>query len=181
VTTGAAAAEPHARLNALSPEEAQQALRRCCGSSRWVAAMVDRRPFSSTAALHDAADRVWRTLERADFLEAFAHHPPIGSGSGSGGGAPRETADGVARAWSAEEQARVAEAGADVATALRALNQAYAVRFGYIFIVCATGKSAEQMLALLRARIENDPETELGVAAAEQAKITRLRLEKLAR
>jgi 2-oxo-4-hydroxy-4-carboxy-5-ureidoimidazoline decarboxylase len=196
---GAAAGprEPHALLDALAPEEARQALTRCCGSGAWVAGMLARRPFGSTAALHAAADAVWGALGRADFLEAFSHHPPIGGGDAAvdsrgglgrrqeGADEPiaerREGAGGATRAWSAEEQARVAEAGAQAAAELRALNQSYAARFGYIFIVCATGKSADELLALLRVRLENPPEIELGVAAAEQAKITHLRLDKLAR
>jgi OHCU decarboxylase len=157
-------------VNGLAPEEARQALARCCGSSRWVAAMLARRPFPSTAALHAAADEVWRGLGRTDVLEAFASHPRIGEGATS--------------AWSAEEQARAAASTAaapQTAATLRALNDAYAARFGYIFIICATGKSADEVLAALRARLANDPDTELGVAATEQAHITRLRLEKLAR
>ena len=166
-------AAPHALLNALAPEEAGRALVRCCGSSRWVSGMLARRPFSSGDDLHAAADAVWAGLGRDDFLEAFAHHPQIGGGAG---GAPAAT-----RAWSAEEQGRAGTGSADDAAALRALNQAYAERFGYIFIICATGKSAAEILAALRARLGHDPDTELGVAAAEQARITHLRLEKLAR
>jgi OHCU decarboxylase len=153
-------------VNQLAPEEARQALARCCGSSRWVAAMLSRRPFLTTAALYAAAEEVWGTLARTDLLEAFASHPRIG--------------DRATSAWSAEEQARAAAGGAETTASLRALNDAYAARFGYIFIICATGKSADEVLAALRARLENDAETELKVAAAEQALITRLRLEKLA-
>jgi 2-oxo-4-hydroxy-4-carboxy-5-ureidoimidazoline decarboxylase len=166
---------PHEAVNALGPEEARQALARCCGSSRWVAAMLARRPFADDAALYAAAHDVWRALGPDDILEAFAHHPRIGE---AGTGA--RTA--ATRAWSAEEQARAAAGLAeDAAAALRALNDAYAARFGYIFIICATGKSADEILGALRARLANDPATELGVAATEQARITRLRLEKLAR
>jgi 2-oxo-4-hydroxy-4-carboxy-5-ureidoimidazoline decarboxylase len=165
---------PHALVNALAPEEARQALMRCCGSTRWVAAMLARRPFASDGALYAAADDVWRSLAPADFLEAFAHHPRIGDRSGG-------ALTAATSAWSAEEQARAAAGPAETAAALRALNDAYAARFGHIFIICATGKSAEEILAALRARLPNDPETELGIAAAEQGQITRLRLEKLAR
>jgi len=161
---------PAVVLNGLSSEAARDALARCCGSRRWVEAMLAARPFASSEALHALADRSWLGLERADFLEAFAQHPAIG--------ARPEALD----AWSSEEQARASGAGdAYGTTQLRALNEAYAARFGYTFIVCATGKSAGEILAALRARLDNDATTELAVAAAEQARITHLRLEKLAR
>ena len=134
--------------------------------------MLARRPFVSAAALYAAADEIWSGLGREDFLEAFAHHPQIGGRV--------QARPGVDAAWSQQEQARVAEAGGDTLGALRALNAAYLDRFGYIYIVCATGKSADEMLALLKARVDNEPARELAIAAGEQAKITRLRLEKLA-
>jgi 2-oxo-4-hydroxy-4-carboxy-5-ureidoimidazoline decarboxylase len=169
--------EPHEVLNRLPPQEARAALLRCCGSHRWADEMLRRRPYPSADALYSDADQVWGALDRDDFLEAFAHHPVIGGGgAGAANGSLAST-----RAWSSEEQAGVAGADAETVAALRAANRAYAERFGFIFIVCATGKSAREMLALLQARIDNDPETELGVAAAEQAKITRLRLQKVAR
>jgi OHCU decarboxylase len=157
-------------LNALSDEAARDALARCCAAHRWVDAMLATRPFASSEALHACADLVWATLERPDFLEAFAQHPAIGA-----------RAEALS-AWSAEEQARAAASGnAEGATELQALNEAYAARFGYTFIVCATGKTADDILAALRARLHNDATTELAVAAAEQARITHLRLQKLAR
>jgi 2-oxo-4-hydroxy-4-carboxy-5-ureidoimidazoline decarboxylase len=164
--------EPHAVLNALAPDEARAALARCCGASRWVEAMLARRPFASTAALYGDADAAFVALGRTDLLEAFAHHPRIGARPGV---ALQATA-----AWASQEQARVSEADADTKEALRAANEEYRERFGFIFIVCATGKSAAEMLTLLRARLPNDPTRELAVAAGEQARITRLRLEKLA-
>jgi OHCU decarboxylase len=157
--------EPHQLLAALSATEARQALLRCCGSRRWVEAMLAERPWPSTAALHAAADRVWATVDGADLLEAFAAHPRIGGGGASG--------------WSGEEQAGVRGAADDTREALAAGNLRYFERHGFIFIVCATGKSAEEMLALLRARLDNDSETELRLAAAEQAKIIHLRLARL--
>lgn len=169
-------AEPHAILNALPDAEARAALIRCCGSSRWADEMLRRRPFPSTALLYAIAGAIWSTLGRDDFLEAFAHHPRIGGGDAASNGALATT-----RAWSSEEQAGVAGAAMDTVASLQSANRAYAERFGFIFIVCATGKSAREMLALLEARIDNDPESELRTAAAEQAKITRLRLEKLGR
>jgi 2-oxo-4-hydroxy-4-carboxy-5-ureidoimidazoline decarboxylase len=164
-----AVAPPHAWLNELPPEEARQALERCCGARRWVEGMLAARPFASPAVLHEAADAVWAALGPSDFLEAFAHHPAIGGPAGA------------LSAWSSEEQARAGEGTASVTAELRALNEAYAARFGYTFIICATGKTAPEILAQLRARLGNERDAELRVAAAEQASITHLRLEKLAR
>jgi 2-oxo-4-hydroxy-4-carboxy-5-ureidoimidazoline decarboxylase len=177
----AAPAQPHAVLNALASEAAREALRSCCGAARWVDAMSALRPFVSSEALYAAADRIWRALDRADVLEAFAHHPRIGDRAG---GDSARAATATSHAWSAEEQARAAATTAtdtDSASALRTLNQQYAARCGSIFIICATGKSADQILAALRARLPNPPDVELAIAAGEQGAITRLRLEKLAR
>jgi 2-oxo-4-hydroxy-4-carboxy-5-ureidoimidazoline decarboxylase len=166
--------EPHAVLGALPPSAAEKALLRCCGSTRWVARMLQQRPYASTPALFELADQVWSELEAKDYLEAFSHHPQIGADL-----AELERKFASIASWSASEQAGAS--GAELATleALRDENRAYLERFGFIFIVCATGKSAAQMLELLRARLANDPATELRVAAGEQAKITKLRLEKL--
>jgi allantoicase len=171
---GTRAAEPHAVLNALSVDEARAALLRCCGATRWAGWLLTQRPFASTEALLKAAAGVWTQMEKADMLEAFSHHPEIGSDPA----ALRERFAATA-AWASAEQAGVA--GADEATleALREGNVRYREKFGYVFLVCATGRTAAEMLALLRARLAHDPETELPIAAAEQAKITRLRLEKL--
>ena len=158
--------EPHVALNALLPEEARAALTRCCGSTRWVTAMLARRPFASTAALHADAEAAWAALGREDVLEAFDHHPRIGARAGGD-------------AWARQEQARVRDADGKTQDALVDANERYLRRFGYIFIVCATGKSAPEMLGLLEARLGNDPARELAIAAGEQARITRLRLEKL--
>lgn len=161
------------RLNQWDTEEAREALGRCCGSQRWVEGMLAQRPFRAVEDLFDAADRIWDALEPEDWKEAFAHHPKIGDVS-----ALREkfasTAD-----WAEGEQAGARQASEETLSRLTQGNHAYEARFGYIFIVCATGKSAPEMLALLEERLGNDPETELRVAAREQAKITRLRLEKL--
>lgn len=163
-------ADLHVILNELLPAEAEAALARCCGASRWVKSMVARRPFASVTAVHTAADAIWNNLGLEDVLEAFAQHPRIGAKAD-----PRPAGD-----WSNAEQARVAEASPEVLRTLQRANAAYLARFGYIFIICATGKSAPEMLSVLETRLLNDPVTELGVAAAEQAKITHLRLEKLA-
>ena len=171
---GTRAPEPHAVLNALSIDDARAALLRCCGATRWAGWLLTQRPFASTDALFKAAAGVWTQMEKADMLEAFSHHPEIGSDIAS----LRQRFAATA-AWSSAEQAGVA--GADDATleALRDGNVRYREKFGYVFLVCATGKTAAEMLALLRARLAHDPDTELQIAAAEQAKITRLRLEKL--
>jgi 2-oxo-4-hydroxy-4-carboxy-5-ureidoimidazoline decarboxylase len=162
------------RLNALPLDAASEALTRCCGAARWVEGMLARRPFESRAALLSAAAEVWAQLGQKDYLEAFAHHPEIGANLEALGHKLGATAD-----WASAEQSGAANAGEATLLALRDGNASYRARFGYSFIVCATGKSAEQMLGLLRARIDHSPEQELAIAAAEQAKITHLRLEKL--
>jgi allantoicase len=171
---GTRAPEPHEVLNALPIEEARAALLRCCGATRWAGWLLTQRPFASSEALYKAAAGVWTQMEKADMLEAFGRHPEIGADIAQLRARFASTAT-----WSSAEQAGVA--GADEATleALRDGNVRYRERFGYVFLVCATGKTAAEMLALLRARLSNDPDTELKIAAAEQARITRLRLEKL--
>ena len=161
------------QLNRLDDAAARAALERCCGARRWVDGVCAARPFRDRAALFEAAERAFGGLERADWLEAFAHHPRIGDL------ASLRAKYASTAAWAGEEQRGAAGAGEAVLTALAEGNRAYEERFGYIFIVCATGKSADQMLALLRARMPNPPEREIGNAAGEQMKITRLRLEKL--
>lgn len=161
------------RLDAEDGDAARAELRRCCGSSRWVEAMVATRPFGTEAGLRAAAERAFATLRRADWLEAFAHHPRIGDRKAL------EARFASTRSWSLSEQGTVANAGADVLDALAATNREYEARFGYVFIVCATGKTPQEMLALAQARLPNDPDTELAIAAREQQRITELRLTKL--
>jgi OHCU decarboxylase len=160
-------------FDALPDYDAAPLLLSCCGSHAWVQGMLERRPFRSLARILDEADEIWWSLAPDDWREAFGHHPRIGEQSAA---VPQAA---VARAWSAEEQRGVAVSSDATRQALAAANREYERRFGHIYLVCATGKSAEEMLALLRARLNNDAETELRVAAGEQAKITRLRLEKL--
>ena len=152
------------RLNGLPSGDAVAELLRCCGSRAWARQMAESRPFRDLSALRDAADRIGSSLGREDWLEAFAAHPRIGE-KGS--------------RWSEAEQAGARGADRETLAALVEANRRYESRFDHIFIVCATGKSAAEMLELLRARIDNDPETELRIAAEEQRKITNLRLEKL--
>ena len=163
---------PIGKLNRLSVEEARAALLACCGSTRWAEAVAALRPFWDVGQLLNIGGRVWRELPREDWLEAFRAHPKIGESK-----AEQETGA-EAQRWAEGEQARARDASDETLTALAAANREYEERFGFIFIVCATGKSAEEMLALLRGRINNDPETELRVAAAEQWRITELRLKK---
>jgi 2-oxo-4-hydroxy-4-carboxy-5-ureidoimidazoline decarboxylase len=166
--------EPKPALNALSPEAAAEALTRCCGSTRWVRGMLARLPFASHTAMFAAAVEVWAQLGPDDYREAFSHHPEIGSNLEELRKKFAKTAD-----WSQSEQSAALGASESTLHALRDGNRAYRERFGFSFIVCATGKSAEEMLALLQTRLKHAPDLELDIAATEQAKITHLRLEKL--
>jgi len=135
--------------------------------------MAGLRPFNSLEDLLARADSVWRSLSEEDWLEAFRAHPKIGEQKAAA------TQTEQARNWAKREQSGIESAAAETRAALAAGNQEYEERFGFIFIVCATGKSSEEMLVILNSRLQNDPKTELPVAAQEQLKITRLRLEKL--
>jgi 2-oxo-4-hydroxy-4-carboxy-5-ureidoimidazoline decarboxylase len=160
-------------LNALSADRASELFRACCGASRWVAAMVNRRPFFSRHAVLQAADDEWHAMTEADWLEAFSHHPRIGESVAVAGGSA------TARSWSASEQSAVTSGTEETRIGLARLNHDYETRFGFIYIVCATGRSAGDLLALAKRRMQNDRDSELRVAAEEQRMITRLRLEKL--
>jgi 2-oxo-4-hydroxy-4-carboxy-5-ureidoimidazoline decarboxylase len=152
-------------LNALPDAEAAAAFLRCCGSMRWARMMAAARPFAGAHALAAAGETAAESLDRPDWLEAFAAHPQIGASTQS--------------SWAAAEQAGSRSASDEVRKRLVEANRAYHERFGYIFIVCATGKSAAEMLRLLEDRLTNDAATEWRFAAGEQRKITRLRLAKL--
>ena len=162
-----------AEFNSLRREEAEMELMKCCGSSAWAREVVAARPFSSMYEVLAAADRIWWSLGAADWLEAFSHHPQIG------GKSAERAQSGEASRWSQEEQSGTRDADAETREALAWANRAYLQKFGYIFIVCATGKSAAEMLALCEQRLQNDRETELRIAAEEQRRITHLRLRKL--
>lgn len=166
-----------AELNALGEDAATRELLRCCGSTRWARDMAAARPFADMASLSAAADTISAALDRSDWLEAFAAHPRIGAGlpADLSAVAPRAEAE----AWAAAEQSGVASSSSDLLARLEEANREYEARFGFIFIVCATGKSADEMLGLLQRRLDNDAHIELRVAADEQRKITRLRLAKL--
>jgi 2-oxo-4-hydroxy-4-carboxy-5-ureidoimidazoline decarboxylase len=162
--------EPLRSIDGADDAAARAVLTRACGSTRWVDRMMALRPFGSDDALKHAARAEWFTLDEQDWLEAFSHHPKIGDRAALEARFP-STHD-----LSSQEQSGVAAARADVIDALAKANEEYLDRFGFIFIVCATGKTAEQMLDVLRDRLSNDRATELRIAAEEQAKITVLRL-----
>ncbi len=149
-----------AEFNALPSAQAESLLMDCCGSSGWAAGVSSRRPFENTETLHKSADAIWWNLERADWLEAFSHHPQIGDKPASGSEAARQ--------WAAGEQSGARAASDDVKTRMARSNRAYFEKFGYIYIVCATGKSAEGMLAILNQRLQNDAPSELSFAAEQQ-------------
>ncbi len=162
-----------AQLNDAPREEAFATLLSCCGSLSWAQRMAAARPFAAVAALLATADRIWWELRPSDWLEAFASHPRIGERKAA---TPQSA---QASAWSAQEQAEAQTSADEIRAALAEANRAYEERFGYIYIVCATGKSSEEMLALCQQRLSNDYETELQIAAEEQRKITEIRLRKL--
>lgn len=162
-----------ARLNDLPQAEAESTFLDCCGSSRWARRMAESRPYTMLEDLYQKADDIWFALSPPDWLEAFAAHPKIGSKKA----APVQKAR--AAAWSSGEQSGIAEAEDGVREQLAEANRLYEVKFGFIFIVCATGKTADEMLAICRARLGNSVETEIRIAAEEQRKITEIRLNKL--
>ena len=135
--------------------------------------MVNARPFNSVDQLIERAGTVWWSLEADDWLEAFRSHPKIGEKKAEIESTQRE------RQWSGQEQSGIKNASQETIDSLAMLNGEYESKFGYIFIVCATGKSPNEMLAILRRRMKNDAASELRIAAGEQAKITELRLRKL--
>jgi len=163
-----------AELNSLKKPALFDALRRCCGSLAWAEKMCAVFPVADPGALLQQATAHWRALGEADWREAFAHHPKIG-----GDVAALREKFASTSAWAEGEQGAVKAASQATLAALAAGNNDYERKFGYLFIVCATGKSADEMLALLLARLPNKPEEEIVIAMREQDKITRIRLEKL--
>jgi 2-oxo-4-hydroxy-4-carboxy-5-ureidoimidazoline decarboxylase len=155
-----------AAFNALPDTRAEEELLRCCGSKEWARKMAGFRPYESVNELHKTATDIWWALTEQDWLEAFTHHPRIGEGANAAG-------------WARDEQSGTKDAASDVMKQLARANKDYEHRFGHVFLIYATGKSADEMLGGLKQRLENDARTELRNAAAEQAKITKLRLEKL--
>jgi OHCU decarboxylase len=161
------------RLNSLTHEDAEEELLKCCGSTAWACGMAARRPFRGAGDVLRAAEEAWGGLDGEDWLEAFSRHPQIGESKSATEQTRKE------QSWSEQEQSGMSAADDAARGELAELNREYEKRFGYIFIVCAAGKSPEQILASLKSRMGNDPETELKVASQEQRHITRLRLEKL--
>ena len=159
-------------VNELEQATLQPLLERCCGASRWVERMLAQRPFTDWAHLQQTADDVWWDLTSADWCEAFAHHPKIGDLDSL------RAKFSSARFWSESEQSHVQAATESVLQGLAQGNRDYEAKFGYIFIVCATGKSAAEMLSLLQQRLSNALQDELHIAAEEQRQIMQLRLEK---
>jgi OHCU decarboxylase len=162
-----------ARLNAMPQGEAVAALMQCCTSSVWATAVSAHRPYQDVDALLEAADRIWNALGPAEWSEAFHGHPRIGDAK------TRNESTVVQNAWSQDEQSSASLGGEPVRNELKAAQNAYEAKFGHIFLICATGKSAGEILESVRERMNNDPDTELRVAVEEQRRITRLRLEKL--
>ncbi len=161
-----------AQWNAMQPDKAAAQILPCCGSKAWAREMAARRPILDEASLLAACDESWRNLPQSDWLEAFRSHPRIGD-SHAPASAPVQSA-----VWSGEEQRKAAPADDRVKAALAAGNRAYEQKFNRIFIVCATGKSAPEILAILERRLRNDAATELREAAEQQRQIAHLRLKK---
>jgi 2-oxo-4-hydroxy-4-carboxy-5-ureidoimidazoline decarboxylase len=159
-----------ARWNGMPEPEAAYEILPCCGSLRWAHALARLRPFHNASELLERSDEVWTRLDPADWDEAFASHPRIGE-KRSPASATTKSAS-----WSSQEQSGVEHANKEVQERLRHSNQEYERRFGRIYIVCATGKSVEEMLDILECRLENDSTTELREAAEQQRQITQLRL-----
>lgn len=160
-------------LNRLPATRQAELLERCCGSGRWIQSMMQRIPFADWQALRSDADEIWLGLDRDDWMEAFAHHPKIGDIDSL------RARFATTRNLSAGEQSGVDGASEEVLAGLAAGNRHYEQRFGYIFIVCATGKGAAEMLELLQERLGNSPDDELPIAAEQQRRIMQLRLDKL--
>ena len=160
-------------LNTLTPSEANKQFELCCGASNWVEKMNQNRPFHDKNEVYQQAESIWFSLSSEDWLEAFTHHPKIGD------------IDSLRKKFhntksiSKNEQSGVNDAEKSTLNSLAKSNQLYEDKFGFIFIVCATGKSADEMLALIKMRLNKNAETEMQNAAKEQNKITQLRLEKL--
>ena len=160
-------------LDDLPASEAAARLRVCCGAHRWVDGMIAARPFGTAERARERADAIWNGLGREDWLEAFAHHPRIGETKAA------VAQDAVGAALSSSEQSRVASADDAIKHELARVNAEYERRFGYIYIVCAAGKAATELLAIAKNRLRHDPAEELPIAAEEQRKIMQLRLARL--
>ena len=161
-----------ARWNGLPQEDAVREILACCGSKTWATGMASKRPIEDEASLVATSDVIWRGLAEQDWLEAFRSHPRIGESRAE------EVSPAQSSAWSAQEQQKAATGDDAVKMALKWGNREYEQKFGRIFIVCATGKSASEILEILRRRLHNDEATELRQAAEEQRQIMQIRLTK---
>jgi 2-oxo-4-hydroxy-4-carboxy-5-ureidoimidazoline decarboxylase len=163
----------HVVLNDQNQEKVATTLERCCASEKWVAQMMQCRPFADSEEVLSRAATIWEKLDETDYLQAFAAHPQIGDIK------TLQAKYANTQAIASSEQSRVCLASQEIIEQLALANQLYLKRFGFLFIICATGKSAEEMLEALLSRIGNTKQQEIAKAATEQLKITRLRLEKL--
>ncbi|MDQ3019484.1 MAG: 2-oxo-4-hydroxy-4-carboxy-5-ureidoimidazoline decarboxylase [Bacteroidota bacterium] len=161
------------KINKLNFSESKELFEKCCGATGWINGMVSSKPFNSNEELLLTAEKIWYSLNKEDWLEAFSYHPEIGD------------IDSLKKKFSSgkklaeEEQSGAANASKETLVDLAKYNENYKKKFGYIFIVCATGKSADEMLSIIKDRITNEPEQEIKIAMGEQNKITKLRLDKL--
>lgn len=162
-----------AQFDHLDQEEKKALLQQCCGSSAWVNNMLAAPPAEDLVDLFEIAEELWYACHEADWREAFSHHPKIGDIDSL-----REKFAATAQ-WAEGEQSSVKQASEQTLQQLAEGNEVYEQRFGYIFIICATGKTADEMLQLLNQRLYNNPEVEIEVAMEEQLQITKLRLGKL--
>ncbi|MEW5798736.1 MAG: 2-oxo-4-hydroxy-4-carboxy-5-ureidoimidazoline decarboxylase [Bacteroidota bacterium] len=160
-------------FNVLSDEKFFAELERCCGSRQWINGMKKKRPYNSFTSIFQHADNVWKSLSQDDWKEAFTHHPKIGDVENV------RKKFGSTGNWAESEQRGVQNSSEEILRQLAEGNNSYEKKFGYIFIVCATGKNADEMLSILNSRLNNSVEQEIHIAAEEQRKITRIRLEKL--
>lgn len=164
--------EALAQWNLLPLEDAVKQILPCCGATMWAQRMAERRPFQDVTTLLATSDETWGNLSAADWMEAFRSHPRIGESNAA------LHASAQSRSWSSQEQQNVGAFDQAVKIALAEANEEYERRFQHIFIVCATGKSAAEILQILRRRLQNDEHTELREAAEQQREITRIRLTK---
>ncbi len=157
-----------ATFNALPDEAARAALLACCSSVAWASQLTDRRPYDTVATLLSEADAVLADLDEREIDEALNGHPRIGDRAAT-----------TQSGWSRREQSGVDHSSDATFAALADGNMTYETRFGHVYLVCATGRSAEELLAILQGRLHNDPETERKVVRDELGKINRIRLERL--
>ena len=161
------------QFNNLDSDNRFEELLKCCGSTNWANSLNTKFPFSNIDSLMQESDEIWRCISDSDIFEAFTHHPKIGDIKSL------EEKFATTKQWASAEQSGVQQAKQETIEALAKGNEDYVIKFGYIFIVCASGKTADEILALLLNRLPNNAETELKIAAAEQNKITHIRLNKL--